>query len=80
MAIYFAASNFDVAIGSNKRAVRRFAKSNLRFVGLDLQLGCCNHQTFATAANFKAEFGASVIYDIDQRLVFRPDFSVVRSF
>jgi hypothetical protein len=78
--MYFAASNFDVAISRNKKALRKFARRNLRFAGLDLRLGFCNVQTFRSADSFRAEFGSSVIHDVDQRLVFTPDFSVVRSF
>lgn len=78
--MYFALSGFDVAISKDKKALRRFAKNNLRFVGLDLRLGFCNVQTFGSPEKFKAEFGNCNIYDVDQRLIFQPDFSVVRSF
>lgn len=78
--MYFALSGFDVAISKDKKALRKFARNNLRFAGLDLKLGFCRFQTFTNPASFKAEFGSSIIYDLDQRLVFRPDFSVVRSF
>lgn len=80
LAMYFAVSNFDVAISINKRKLRKFAKKSLRFAGLDLQLGYCNRQVFSNPESFKQEFGSCIIYDLDQRLVFRPDFSVVRSF
>lgn len=80
MAMYFAASNLDVAVSRDKRKLRRFAKRNLRFAGTDLRLGVINFQTFQTPTGYQAEFGASLLYDLDQRLVFRPDFSVVRSF
>lgn len=77
--IYYAMSNMDVAVSRNKKKVRRFAMTNLRFAGRDLQLGCCNRQTFLNKESFQEEFGASMIYDIDQGLLFRPDFSLVRS-
>lgn len=77
--IYYAMSNLDIAVSANKKKVRKFAK-NLRFAGLDLQFGCCNRQTFGSPEKFKAEFGNCNIYDVDQKLVFQPGFSVVRSF
>jgi hypothetical protein len=80
MAIYFAASNFDVAISRDKRKVRKFARRNLRFAGLDMKIGVCNRQALASEEAFQNEFGASMIYDVDQRMVFRPDFSVARTF
>ena len=80
MAIYFAASNFDVAISRDKRKVRKFARRNLRFAGVDLQLGCCNRQVFADPEVFRQRFGPALIYDVDQRLAFRPDFSFARTF
>jgi hypothetical protein len=81
MAIYFAAaSNFCVGISRNKRKVRKFAKNILHVTGRDLQLGCCNRQTFDDVESFEQQFGASVIYDLDQRIVFRSDFSVARTF
>lgn len=79
MAMYFAASNLDVVISRSKKKVRKFAKS-LRFSGTDLRLGVINFQTFQTPTGYQAEFGASLLYDLDQRLIFRPDFSVVRGF
>ena len=79
MAIYFAASNLDVAISTSKRKVRKFAKNNLRFAGVDLQIGVCSRQVLASQEAFQNEFGASMIYDVDQRMVFRPDFSVART-
>lgn len=80
MAIYFAHGNFDVAISRSKRRVRRFAKYNLQFGAGPAQtkFGCCNRQTFDTPTNFKAQFGPSVIYDLDQKIVYRNDFSIVR--
>lgn len=80
MAIYFAASNFDVAISRDKRKVRKFARRNLRFAGLDMKIGVCSRQALASEEAFQNEFGASMIYDVDQRMVFRPDFSVARTF
>lgn len=79
MAMYFAASNFDVAISHSKKKVRRFAKRNLRFAGVDLQIGVVTLQAFANPAAYRAEFGRSLLYDLDQRVVFRPDFSVART-
>lgn len=78
MTIYFAASNFDVAISCDKSKVRRFAKRSLRFAGVDLQIGVYNKQLLNPEA-YKAEFGPCSLYDLDQRLVFRPDFSVART-
>lgn len=78
MAMYFAASNFDVAISHSKKKVRRFAK-RLRFAGLDLQIGVVSLQHLANPAAYKAEFGPCSLYDLDQRLVFRSDFSVART-
>lgn len=80
MAIYFAASNFDIAISRDKRKVRKFARRNLRFAGVDLQIGACTKQNFRNAESFREEFGHSLIHDLDQKLVFRPDFSVARTF
>lgn len=79
MTMYFAASNFDVAISRSKRKVRKFAKGFLRFAGTDLQVGVCTSQTLATAEAYRAEFGHSNLYDLDQRLMFRPDFSTVKA-
>lgn len=73
---YFAVSNLDVAISKDKKKVRRFAKRNLRFAGSKLQLGCCNTRVFSTPSSYREEFGICLIYDIDQALVFRPDFSI----
>lgn len=77
--IYYALSNMDLAVSRDKKKVRRFAKSNLRFAGRDLQLGCCSRQVFRNKESFQEEFGECLIYDIDQGLVFRPNFSLVRS-
>ena len=79
MTIYYAVSNFDVAISRNKSKVRRFAKQGLRFAGLDLRLGVCNKQHLASPEAYRAEFGPCSLHDLDQKLVFRPDFSVART-
>lgn len=78
MAIYFAQANLDVAFSRNKRKVRRFAKRHLRFGDLHVRVGTCTWQVFASKDRYIDEFGYSMIYDLDQRLVFRPDFSVAR--
>lgn len=79
MAMYFAASNLDVAISRDKSKVRRFAKRGLRFAGLDLQLGVCNKQYLANPEAYRAEFGRATLHDLDQKVVFRSDFSVART-
>jgi len=79
MAIYFAQANLDVAFSRNKRKVRRFAKRHLPFGDLHVRVGTCTWQVFASKDNFIDQFGYSMIYDLDQRLVFRPDLSVVRT-
>jgi hypothetical protein len=79
MTMYFAASNFDVAISRDKRKVRKFAKGFFRFAGVDLQVGVCTSQMLASSQAYKAQFGHCNLYDLDQRLMFRPDFSTVKA-
>ena len=64
MAIYFASSNFDVAVSSNKRKLRRFAQRNLRFAGVDLRLGVITRQTLDDPKKFIKKFGSGSILHV----------------
>jgi hypothetical protein len=77
--IYYALSNMDVAISKDKKKVRRYAKRSLRFSGVDLQMGAVPIQVFNNPERFQKEFGICLIHDVDQDVIFRPDFSLVRS-
>ena len=79
MTIYFAASNLDVAISHSKKKVRKFSKQGLRFAGLDLEIGVCNRQYLANPEAYREQFGRATLHDLDQRVVFRSDFSVART-
>lgn len=75
MTTYYVQANFDVCISTNKRKVRRFAKRRLRF-GRQASVGVATRQMLATPAAFQEAFGPCVIYDLDQRVKFYPDFRV----
>jgi len=77
--IYYALSNMDVAISKDKKKVKKYAKRCMRFSGLDLELGVVPVQVFNSQEKFRKEFGNCLIHDVDQDLIFRPDFSLVRS-
>lgn len=72
--IYFAVANFDVVLSKDKKKVKKFAKRS-RFAG-KVEFGVCNRQTFLTPENFKKQFGNCLIFDLDQKVKFRADFSV----
>ncbi len=76
--LYYALSNLDVAISRDKKKVKRYAK-RMRFSGLELQTGVVPFQVFNNPENFRLEFGECLIHDVDQGVLFRPDFTLIRS-
>lgn len=77
--LYYALSNLDVAISKDKKKVKKYAKRCMRFAGLELQTGVVPVQVFNSPEKFRKEFGHCLIHDVDQDVIFRPDFSLVRS-
>lgn len=76
--IYFASANFDVCISTSKKKVKRFVK-RLRFGG-SASFGVVPRQVFSSPEKFQERFGPSLIYDVDQKLKFYPDFSVCSDY
>lgn len=73
MAIYFACSNFDVAVSTNKKKLRKFAKRNLRFAGVDLKIGVITRQTLDDPRKFIEMFGSSILHVAGMRLLPTPE-------
>jgi hypothetical protein len=78
--MFYATTGFTVAISYNKKRLRRFVRRSPRFLGGRIEFGFCNRNIFNRSSRFQEQFGPSIVLDLDQRLVFRPDFSLVSSF
>jgi hypothetical protein len=78
--MYYAVCNLDAFFSRDKRKVRKWVK-RARFFGMcKVSFGFVPRQAFSSPEKYKKEFGLCHIYDIDQRLNFRHDFSVVGGF
>lgn len=64
--MYYACCNFDVAVSTSKRALRRWAKKQ-RFAG-HAQFGWINSQTLASPRAFQQQFGPCLLQALDQGL------------
>lgn len=81
---YSANRMLQVAISRDKKKLRRYVSRNPQFTGKGLVLGVCNRNAFSSPEayweKFGRLFGPCSIYDVDQRLVFASDFSVIERF
>lgn len=78
-AIFYGVSNFDVVASRDKKKVRRFAK-RLRFAGDGVTYGCVPIQTFGSVGRYQGTFGPCVLYDLDQRLKFSAELTLLGHF
>jgi hypothetical protein len=74
--MYYAIANLDVFFSRSKKKVRRWAKT----ARYNASFGFIPRQVFASPEAYSREFGCSLIHDLDQGIVFRPDFSIARRF
>jgi len=75
--MYYAIAGLDVFFSRSKRKVRRWAKT-ARYNATSF--GFIPKQVFLSPGAYRREFGCGLIHDVDQRIVFRPDFSIARRF
>ena len=69
--IYFALCDWQVAMSTKKKKVKKFNKGKK-----NVAYGCVNTQTFLTQDSFKKVFGNCIILDLDQKLIFGSDFQI----
>jgi len=75
--MYYAICNLDVFISKDKKRVKKISK-RARY-GVE-EYGWVPVQCFYSPKSFQEEFGNSLIYDLDQGVIFHPkDFRVIRS-
>ena len=71
--MFYAIDGFNVAVSCDRRKLNRFVRNR----GWSKAMrGHVNRQTFLTPRNFQEAFGPCVVHDVDQKLRFRPDFSL----
>lgn len=78
--MYYAICNLDTFFPRDKKKVRRWVK-RARFFGMcKVRFGFVPRQVFSSSERYGEWFGIRYIHDIDQRMVLRPDFSVIGAF
>ena len=78
--MYYAICNLDAFFSKDKKKVRRWVKK-ARFFGMcEVEFGYIPSQVFSSSEEYGKWFGLCHIFDIDQRVHFRRDFSVVGTF